>query len=148
MSHKIINDPKKFGPGMWTSIHILAYNSKAKVDQLIYCKTIRILCSNLPCHTCRSHAIEFIENYPPEKVVSDKDEKAMFKWSCDLHNNANKEKRPSSPVVNWELFYNEYEINAPKDEEIVNFVEERTPLQGVRIDIYNRIMSKSNVLKK
>ena len=30
MSHKLPNDPKKFGPGMWISIHILAYHAKNK----------------------------------------------------------------------------------------------------------------------
>ena len=140
MSHKIIIDRKIFGPGMWISIHILAYDAKTKDDQLSFCKIVRTLCSNLPCHNCRAHATEFIDNNPPEILTSDTDETAMFKWSCDLHNNANTKKIPPSPLLNWEPIYKEYAQNAPKKEK--DEISKKSQSQKMNTEIYNRMISK------
>jgi len=115
MSYKhldIPSDPKDWGKGAWVVIHVLAYNAKTRDDQLSFCKQIRIVGTSLPCHTCRKHATEFIKQNPPENDVIDGDEKAMFKYSCKLHNNANKIQGKS--MVDWTIMYKKYADNSPK----------------------------------
>lgn len=148
MHHKISDDPKRFGKGMWIAIHILAFHAKSKADQLNYCKTIRTLCSNITCHLCREHAMEFIAKFPPEKVVNETNEKAMFKWSSDLHNNANT--ITGYPIVNWEIIYKEYEKNAPahRHDKEDNSVKVKTVVQRTNEEIYDRIMTRTNILKQ
>ena len=143
--YKITDDPKKFGKGMWLSIHVLAYHAKDKDVQINYCSIINTLCSNIPCHTCRNHAMEFIKSNPPQKMIDINNPKAMFEWSCKLHNNANN--ITGAPMLNWELIYKEYEKNAPVENKKVDlFIKEQSPKQKVNEDIYTRIIN--NIHKK
>jgi len=105
--------PKEFGPGVWTSLHILGFNAKTPDEQTQCCKYIRIICGALPCLTCRQHAMEFINSNPPEYAVSI-DPKSLFKWTCDLHNNANRIR--GVPQLNWSVIYTAYSDNNPKCE--------------------------------
>lgn len=111
-NNDIPSDPHVFGPGMWISYHILAYNSKTYDEHVIYCKTARYLSSGIPCHTCREHAKEFIKLNPPEKSIVDNDPKCMFRWSCSLHNNANM--LTGKSIVDWNIMYDKYASNSPQ----------------------------------
>lgn len=113
--YEIPKHPKEFGKGCWLAIHILAYNAKRIEDQKIFCRSVRVICSNLPCMTCRKHSTEYIESNPPEKYVSS-DVRAMFKWSSDLHNNANKINKYS--LLDWKVMYTKYEENNKNEPEI------------------------------
>ena len=148
LAYKLSDDPRKFGKGMWISIHILAYHAKSKDEQIAYCKTVRTLCSNITCHDCRGHAMEFIAKSPPERAISDTNEKSMFRWSCDLHNNANTITK--SPILNWELIYKEYEKNEPTQVQQVEDtpIEAKTAVQKSHQEIYDRIMSRINSANK
>jgi len=142
--YKLHDDPRKFGPGMWLSIHILAYNAKNKDEQVIYCGLIRTLCSNITCHTCREHAVEFIKSNPPERVINENNTKTMFEWSCKLHNNANK--ITGASILNWELIYKEYEKNAPDSKNLKTdyIIKDKTPTQMVYQNMYDRIINNMN----
>ena len=107
--YDIKSDPKKTGPGMWLTIHILAFHSTTKDSQKIFCSAIRIICSNIPCSNCRQHALDYIESNPPEKYVSE-DSKSIFKWSCDFHNNVNK--RTNSIILDSDILYQKYKENS------------------------------------
>lgn len=109
---QIERDPKKVGPGFWIALHVLAYNSTTLELQQSYCKSVRAMCSGFPCPVCRGHAMEFIEDNPPEKYIKANDPRAMFRWSsAGLHNNANKIK--NRPMHNWEDEYAKYAKNSP-----------------------------------
>lgn len=145
-AYKLTNNKNKFGPGMWYSIHILAFNAKTREQQILYCKTIKTLCSNLPCHTCRDHALKYLEETSPEKAINDDNERSMFKWSCDFHNNVNVTKTPPSPMLNWELLYKEYHENAPKGDDIEQKKEEKIPVRGYNQDLA-KMFTKSPLKK-
>lgn len=113
--YEIPKHSKEFGKGCWLAIHILAYNAKRIEDQKNFCLSVRVICSNLPCMTCRKHSTEYIESNPPEQYISS-DVRAMFKWSSDLHNNANKITK--YPLLDWKVMYTKYEENNKKEPEI------------------------------
>jgi len=105
------SNPLVFGPGIWISIHIMAYNSITKNEQEIFCKQVRNIVSSLTCHECRKHGSNYILNNSPENYIDDKNNKAMFKWSCDFHNSVNK--LTGKEEVKWEDMYLKYVNNAP-----------------------------------
>lgn len=142
MSIKIVeipSSPTVFGPGTWFSIHVLAYNSRTTDEQVNYCKMVRIICSSLPCETCRNHATEYIEKNPPEKAISN-DVKSMFKWSCALHNNANV--LTGKPMVDWNIMYDKYSKNAPIYSDKQNS-KPKNKIQQINEEIYKKLLAKS-----
>lgn len=114
--YKIPNLARDFGKGCWMTIHILAYHATSLDEQKNFCRNIRIICGALPCKECRKHSVEYLQNNPPEKSIDSNDKKAMFKWSSDLHNNANRIKKV--PLLDWKIMYERYEENC-KDETAV-----------------------------
>ena len=162
--YDIKGDPKRTGPGMWITIHILAFHSTEINSQRIFCLTIRIICSNIPCITCRKHAIDYINSNPPEHYISE-NTKSMFKWSCEFHNDVNK--RSNSAILDWTILYKKYEENSPKLNELDHFlypeqltsplpsiqkyqiqtgVNDMNIVQKYNDDIFNRVIS--NIKKK
>ena len=69
----------------------------------------------------------------------------MFKWSCDLHNNTNRIKKPPSPLMNWETIYKEYELNSPESDTLTieeNEIILKTPFQRANDRIYQQTITK------
>jgi hypothetical protein len=147
--YDIKSDPKKTGPGMWLTIHILAFNSTTIDSQKIFCSTIKIICSNIPCSNCRQHAMDYIESNPPEKYISE-DSKSIFKWSCDFHNDVNK--RTNSTILDPNILYSKYEENSPKSNELGRLLSPERGQTDMNINqkyndsIFNRVVS--NMKKK
>jgi hypothetical protein len=54
--------------------------------------------------------MNYINLNPPEKSVSSTDKYSIFRWSSDLHNNANT--ITSSPIVDWKVALKNYSENA------------------------------------
>jgi len=81
-------DPKVIGPGIWTTIHLLAIK-----DHELFKSYIKFLQLNFPCIICRNHINEYVNNNPIEKVDLDQDvnieHKNFFKWSWMFHNEVN-----------------------------------------------------------
>lgn len=74
-----ISDPKIIGPGIWVTIHLLAY----KKDK-IFPDYMRFLSESFPCTVCRDHIRKYISAYP---VPTGDNE--FFKWSWQFHNEVN-----------------------------------------------------------
>src|SRR5438067_1119365 len=66
-------DPKKFGPGVWFSIHLSAVNATEDDDIKYFIKQIKLLIQKLPCNDCSNHAIEYMKNNPIEQFIELKD---------------------------------------------------------------------------
>lgn len=90
MSHTRLHNPKYVGPGIWFSIHIMAYNAKTQKEKEFVVKQIRIIQDNFPCQECKNHFWTYLENHPPENTVSSKaDSEALFLWTVNFHNAVN-----------------------------------------------------------
>jgi hypothetical protein len=80
---------KKFGPGMWYTIHITAL----KLGQDLFENWIRITLNSIPCLTCRKHAVEYLEENPLlhfKDVYNEQgDLIGYFQWTWLFHNAVN-----------------------------------------------------------
>jgi len=81
-----MNDPKKIGPGFWSSWHIRTLNYTSKNDQNINKLIIERDIKQFPCMECRGHALEYLVNHPFPKNQSTY---SLFKWTVDFHNTVN-----------------------------------------------------------
>ena len=88
MNHTRLHNPKYVGPGIWFSIHIMAYNAKTQKEKEFVIKQIRIIQENFPCQECKSHFWDYLNNHPPEDTIK-KDSEALFLWTVNFHNAVN-----------------------------------------------------------
>jgi len=90
MNHSRLHNPKYVGPGIWFSIHIMAYNAKTQKEKEFVIKQIRIIQQNFPCQECKIHFGNYLENHPPEATASPKsDSESLFLWTVNFHNAVN-----------------------------------------------------------
>ena len=86
---EIQNDPTKFGPGMWYSIH----NTALKMGEDFFIDWIRIILNSIPCLKCRTHSLEYLQNNSLENYRDVHDENGelvgMYIWTWKFHNDVN-----------------------------------------------------------
>src|SRR5258708_38890560 len=82
------------GPGIWYTIHILAFNAKTDKEKEAFIITINTLCNNFICESCKPHFKKFIESNDLKKYwhkkVDNNDNIGFFMWTVELHNSVNK----------------------------------------------------------
>ena len=88
MNHTRLHNPKYVGPGIWFSMHIMAYNAKTQKEKEFVIKQIRIIQENFPCQECKSHFWDYLNNHPPEATIKG-DSEALFLWTVNFHNAVN-----------------------------------------------------------
>jgi hypothetical protein len=104
MNHTRLHNPKYVGPGIWFSMHIMAYNAKTQKEKEFVVKQIRIIQENFPCQECKSHFWTYLENHPPESAAASKsDPEALFLWTVNFHN-----------AVNFRKGYNQLSLEEAK----------------------------------
>lgn len=83
-------DPKKWGAGGWLIIFLRTYafinimnktNYEYELEKLK--KTIYMICSTLPCPTCRDHAIKNIND---NSIMSQNDINVILHFFIELYN--------------------------------------------------------------
>lgn len=85
---------------LWDQIHSRAANATTTEQKNIYCSWIREITTKLYCPTCRTHAIEYIKNKPPENDPN------LFHWTWEFHNNVNA--RLNKPIMEYTAASNKY----------------------------------------
>jgi len=93
-----LSDPKVFGPGMWSSIHIYAAEATTPERKNCFIDFITVLFSNLKCLNCRQHATAYLERHPPRDVIDEPD--GLFRWTWMMHNVVNR--RLGKPELSFE----------------------------------------------
>jgi len=110
------------GPGTWNVLHTLSYNANNRKDQLQYIKSVKIICGQFPCPTCRNHAAEYIKNHKLEDYLYNEpgDELNMFLWTWKFHNTVNH--RLDKNEMSWEMAIHMYEnLKNPIQEDNIKF---------------------------
>ena len=111
MDNLVTTDPKVFGPGMWMTLHILAFNSNTLRQSHNFLFTLRPIIEKIPCKECRLHALSFINktNYDKYKNIKNKEGLYVgaFIYVCDMHNNANIWLKKDA--VRWQTAYAAYD---------------------------------------
>jgi hypothetical protein len=100
----ISEDPKVFGPIFWKSIHSKARNAQSLEQQRQFMAYFKKKLESIPCVTCRSRALEYlqlnpIENAPPAKGPFGA-EATMFRYTWEFHNVVNS--HLEKPQMSWE----------------------------------------------
>lgn len=102
-------NPNVWGPPFWFSLHISAVyypeNPSAIVRERMKCRILAIP-YEIPCATCRPHAISFIESHRDnlDKIVSSRDELGAF--YVNFHNKVNE--RYGKPTWTYEKAFKYY----------------------------------------
>lgn len=101
-----IDSRKKFGPGTWYSMHLLAAKAITPERKKAFAMFIEVLRESFFCALCRKHFNIYCENHP--LPLDDPNPKALFEWSVNAHNNANM--IVGNPIVSLftaeNMFYN------------------------------------------
>ena len=97
--------PEVWGPPIWTFFHTLAEKIKEEHYHKIILPLlsfIRRICSFLPCPTCSTHAIFFLNQLKPENYKTKSDLKTLFFM---FHNQVNlRKKKPIHNFSNLEKY--------------------------------------------
>ena len=106
-------DPKIWGPAFWFTLHTSAAYYPFEASPIVRERMkARILAIpyEVPCATCRPHALDFIESRKGDldKIVSGRHE--LGKFYVDFHNKVNK--RYGKPEWTYEQAYAFYSGNA------------------------------------
>lgn len=127
-------DPNVWGKHMWTSIHFIALaypDVPTEQDKLTFHSFYTNLYKVLPCHKCRDHLKETLENEYPLHANFLKNKDELFKWTFNLHNIVNK--RLNKKIITLEEAYDIFmkkdkfnEAMCPKQEQ--NNIEKEEPL--------------------
>jgi len=102
------NDPKKikWGPPTWYLFHTLAH--KIKDDQILFLnelfQKIVLICSNLPCPTCTTHATKYMKRINPNTIKTKDDLKNLL---FQFHNEVNS--RTGEPQFPYDELNDKYE---------------------------------------
>lgn len=86
------SDPKIWGPPFWFTLHVSAVHYPENPSQIVrerMKQRILAIPYELPCSTCRPHALAFLDLYKNEldRVVSNKHE--LGKFYTEFHNQVN-----------------------------------------------------------
>lgn len=110
MSSKVINNPEYVGPGIWYTMHSMAYYAQNPPDAFRFAQWIRWLSITFPCLTCREHFQLYLKNNPIDLSNQEyyKGRRiSLFKWTWKFHNTVNR--RLNKPIVTWEAAYKPYD---------------------------------------
>jgi hypothetical protein len=113
------NDPNKikWGPPTWYLFHTLAH--KIRDDQILFLnelfQKIVLICSNLPCPTCTTHATKYMKRINPNTIKTKDDLKNLL---FQFHNEVNI--RTGVPQFPYDELNDKYE-NAVTNNVIRNF---------------------------
>lgn len=101
-------DPKKFGPGMWLSIHQDAVIADKVVRPEVFTIPLSYKASQFPCEKCKEHFLKYLLNNDPAayKRVNPSETHPMAKWSFNFHNAVNG--RLGKPLMTWSTFLSMY----------------------------------------
>lgn len=118
--HLIPGSPLVFGPGTWWLIHLKSYltDTEDKIEH--FYKFLYTIVYNIPCHTCRRNAIEYISTNDGSKYVNIRHKGrhiGMFMWMVDFHNEVNK--RNNKDVIDRSEVYNAYKSDYPEKHPII-----------------------------
>lgn len=107
-------DPRVFGPGLWLAIHITGFqtDSPEKIEAFII--WLWQILNNIPCGVCRDHALQYIEDNPPEARLNEVTYElgsipryiGMFHWTWIFHNSVNA--RIGKTPLSWEAALKRY----------------------------------------
>ena len=102
-------DPKVWGPPLWFNLHVSAVHYPLQASPIVkeHMKNrILALPYELPCQTCRSHALAFIEKHKDslDKIVSGRH--SLGRFYVDFHNKVNE--RYGKPKWTYEQAYRYY----------------------------------------
>ncbi len=103
------SDPKVWGPHFWFSLHNSAAHYPINPSPIVRQRIKQRIMSipyEIPCPSCRPHAVSFIENMKDslDKVVSSREN--LIKFYTDLHNRVNK--RLGKPLWTYEQVLAKY----------------------------------------
>lgn len=114
LDFKDITNPDYVGPGTWHVLHSRAYQATTQDEQQVYCQFVRQVCDKFPCTKCRTHFKNYLENHPPEELVTAKVminkqpyPLGVFYWSWKFHNTVNQ--RLNKPLMAWETALSLYD---------------------------------------
>ena len=108
----IPGSPKKFGPGTWWILHLMAYHVTQKSQINDFVKFVHYIAANIPCPTCRGHATTYLEDNDGSKYVNMMEygrNVGMFVWMSDFHNEVNQ--RHGKTIIPWREAFAEYDKN-------------------------------------
>ena len=73
-----------FGPGIWYSLHSLAYNAdNGRIRKTTFVEFAEMLRRTFPCPECRRHYNSYVEQNPIPQVK-------YFEWTVNFHNTVNR----------------------------------------------------------
>lgn len=106
-------DPKIWGPAFWFSLHVSAAHYPLEASPIVAERMkgrILAIPYEIPCATCRPHAVAFIEKNRDNlnKIVSGRH--ALGKFYVEFHNQVNK--RYGKPEWTYDQAYKVYSGNA------------------------------------
>lgn len=108
------SSPEKVGPGVWYVLHTLALSSVNLDEMKIFVSTVRIILENFPCLKCRTNALNFWKQDPPDQSkyfdLKDEDNQSigMFYWTWKLHNTANT--HTNKPIIDFKTARNIWKL--------------------------------------
>lgn len=109
---EMTTDPKKIGPGVWSTIHLKAKIALDAVSKEDFVKEMHFHYHYFPCLNCRKHIQEYMDTHPFQPFMTLIDENGvdvgLFKWSWYFHNAVNK--RLGKPYMPWETAYELYHL--------------------------------------
>ena len=103
------HDPQHWGPGVWFTMHIVAYHTQTKEELEGFNSYIEILKISIPCQKCRTHFQKYVEDHRVEDAKPEQRngrDVTAFRWSFDFHNFANRFLK--KPVVGFGTAYDYY----------------------------------------
>ena len=137
---------KDWGNAVWFLFHTLAFKLKdeyiSELPNLV--SHIFIICNNLPCPNCKSHAVEIMKKGMKGNKLSTKDNLINFLW--EFHNSVNKKIKSDFFTKDKLSIYN----NAVTSKIILNFVNilsmsennSKTMLYGFHRSLYIKNFKK------
>lgn len=113
-------DPTVWGPKLWFVIHTFALNypdNPTYEDKRVMEEFFNNLKSTIPCHKCRIHYRQNLQNNPIINYLDNK--QSLFKFTVDLHNIVNKSlgKKIYSYDEVTQIYKQHYNPNAIKAEQ-------------------------------
>lgn len=103
-------NPSVWGPPFWFTLHNGALNYPSLANPLYIERMKNFILGipvMLPCHTCKDHAISFIEYHKDQLDYICAGRDKLFKFFVDFHNQVNV--RHKKPVMSYEDAYKLYD---------------------------------------
>ena len=106
---KASNDPRKWGPPFWYTLHNGAFHYPENASKLYIERMKNFILGipvMLPCEKCKNHATVFIEQNKSKLNDICSGRKSLFNFFVDFHNKVNS--RYDKPILSYEEAYNIY----------------------------------------